>query len=92
MFGKINLRRRTREAQYVLIWHKGGYISGTDWSIARRYCKVKHLILGLVKIKGRAQSVYSFKVNGQWKPQGTITDTGSYDCNRKAAYRDSGKA
>ena len=88
MFGKINSRRKTKEAQYVLMWHKGGYISGTDWSIARKYCKVKRLILGIVKIEGRAQLVYSFKLNGRWSPQGTIDDTGDYDSNRRAAFKD----
>lgn len=88
MFGKINSRRKTKEAQYVLMWHKGGYISGSDWSIARKYCKVKHLILGLMKIEGRAQMVYSFTLNGRWSPHGTIDDTGNYESNRRAAFRD----
>ena len=88
MFGKINSRRKTNEAQYVLMWHKGGYISGTDWSIARKYCKVKRLIMGLVKIEGRAQMVYSFKLNGRWSPHGSIDDTGDYESNRRAAFRD----
>ncbi len=88
MFRNINSLRKTKEPHYVLIWHKGGYICGTDWSIARKYCKVKRLILGIVKIEGRAQLVYSFKLNGRWSPQGTIDDTGDYDNNRRAAFKD----
>ena len=84
---KINSRKKLSDNQFVLIWHRGGYLSGSDWSIARKYCKSKHLILGLVKIEGRAQFVYSFKVNGKWLPQGTIDDTGDYDANRRAALR-----
>ena len=88
MFAKINSRRKAKEPQYVLMWHKGGYICGTDWSIARKYCKVKRLIMGLVKIEGRAQMVYSFKLNDRWSPQGTIEDTGDYENNRRAAFKD----
>lgn len=85
---KISFRRKSATNQFVLIWHRGGYISGSDWSIARKYCKSKHLILGIVKIEGRNQFVYSFKVNGKWLPQGTIEDTGDYDANRRAAFKD----
>ena len=84
---KINSRRKSATNQFVLIWHRGGYLSGSDWSIARKYCKSKRLILGLVKLEGRAEFVYSFKVKGRWLPQGTIDDTGDYENNRRAALR-----
>lgn len=85
---KINSRKKLSDNHFVLVWHKGGYINGSEWRIARKYSKAKRLILGLVKIEGRNQFVYSLKVNGRWLPQGTIDDTGDYDNNRKAAYKD----
>ena len=85
---KVTFRKKSANNHFMLVWHKGGYISGSEWSIARKYCKAKRLILGLVKIEGRNQFVYSLKVNGRWLPQGTIDDTGDYDNNRKAAYKD----
>ena len=48
----------------------------------------EELILGLLKLNGGCKLVYSLKLNGYWKPQGTITDTGSTRGNRRAAYRD----
>lgn len=73
---------------YALIWKDGKYSVGDAGTIAKAYCKTKRLNLGLLRLKGNTHLVYSLKANGQWKPQGTITDTGSYEGNRRAAFRD----
>ena len=49
---KVTFRKKSANNHFMLVWHKGGYISGSEWSIARKYCKAKRLILGLVKIEG----------------------------------------
>ena len=76
------------EQKYALIWNNGKYSVGDASTIAKAYCNTKRLILGLLRLKGSNKLIYSLKLNGQWKPQGTINDTGSYDNNRKAALRD----
>lgn len=76
------------EQHYALIWKSGKYSVGNAETIAKAYCKTKRVILGLLRLNGSNKLVYSLKLNGQWKPQGTITDTGSYEGNRKAAFRD----
>ncbi len=86
MSGKIKMHSK-RADKFVLIWHKGGYISGFDWVVSSNYCRSKNLILGLVKIEGRAKLLYSFKIGGIWEPQGIIDDTGDYEKNRKAAFK-----
>lgn len=77
-----------RYQHYALIWKNGKYSVGSAETIAKAYCKTKRLILGLLRLNGSNQLVYSLKLNGQWKPQGTIIDTGSYEGNRKSALRD----
>lgn len=76
------------EQKYALIWNNGKYSVGDASTIAKAYCKTKRLILGLLRLKGSNKLIYSLKLNGQWEPQGTINDTGSYENNRKAAFRD----
>ena len=76
------------EQHYAFIWKNGKYSVGNAETIAKAYCKTKRLILGLLRLNGGSKFVYSIKLNGQWRPQGTITDTGSYEGNRRAAFRD----
>ena len=73
---------------YAIIWRDGKYSVGEDHVIAKSYCKRKRLTLGLLRLNGSSRVVYSFKVNGRWKPQGTIIDTNDYDNNRRAAFKD----
>ena len=77
-----------QEHKYALIWNNGKYSVGDESSIARAYCKTKRLILGLLKLNGHNRLVYSLKINGQWKPQGTISNMGNNEANRRAAFRD----
>ena len=77
-----------QEHKYALIWKNGKYSVGDESSIARAYCKTKRLILGLLKLNGHNRLVYSLKINGQWKPQGTISNMGNNEANRRAAFRD----
>ena len=77
-----------QEHKYALIWKNGKYSVGDESSIARAYCKTKRLILGLLKLNGHNRLVYSLKINGQWKPQGTISNRGNNEANRRAAFRD----
>ncbi len=76
------------EQHYALIWRNGKYSVGNAETIAKAYCKTKRLILGLLRFNGGNKFVYSIKLNGQWRPQGTISDTRSHEANRRAAYRD----
>ena len=76
------------EQKYAIIWKNGRYSVGSEETIAKAYCKTKRLILGLLRLNGSSKLVYSLKLNGHWRPQGTISDTGSYECNRRAAYSD----
>ena len=73
---------------YALIWKRGKYSVGNAETIAKAYCKTKKLILGLLRLNGGSKFVYSIKLSWQWRPQGTITDTGSHEGNRRAAFRD----
>lgn len=78
-----------RYKHYALIWNNGACSVGEDFKIAEAYCRKKHIHFGLLRINGGGNRlVYSLKLNGQWRPQGTITDTGSYEGNRRAAFRD----
>ena len=77
-----------QEHKYALIWKNVKYSVGDESSIARAYCKTKRLILGLLKLNGHNRLVYSLKINGQWKPQGTISNMGNNEANRRAAFRD----
>ena len=77
-----------QEQKYALIWKDGKYSVGDESTIAREYCKTKRLILGLLKLNGHNRLVYSLKINGQWKPQGTISNMGNNEANRRAAFRD----
>lgn len=76
------------EQHYALVWKNGKYSLGSAETIAKEYCKTKKLIFGLLRLNGSNRLIYSIKLNGKWKPQGSINDTGSYENNRKAALRD----
>lgn len=80
--------KRKNISRFALIWQDGSFSFGEDFSIAKSYCKRKKLILGLLKLHNRNNLVYSLKIGGQWIQQGTITDSGNIEENRKAAFRD----
>lgn len=77
-----------KNKHYALIWDNGACSVGEDFKIAEAYCRKKRIHFGLLRLNGGNRLVYSLKLNGQWRPQGTITDTGSYEGNRRTAFRD----
>lgn len=82
-------KKKNVSKKFALIWKNGGYIVGEDFIVARKYCKVKHLILGLVKLEKHNKIVYSFRAlnNFNWRPFGTINDSGDEIRNRENAFK-----
>ena len=82
-------KKRNVSKQFALVWKNGGYIVGEDFIVARRYCKAKRLILGLMKLERKNKVVYSFRVQNDftWQPFGTINNTGDECLNREQAFK-----
>lgn len=83
-------KKKNVSKKFALVWKSGGYIVGEDFIVARKYCKTKHLILGLMILEKHNKVVYSFRVqnNFNWRPFGTINNTGNECLNRKNAFKD----
>ena len=82
-------KKRNVSKQFALVWKNGDYIVGEDFIVARRYCKAKRLILGLMKLERKNKVVYSFRVQNDynWRPFGTINNAGNETINRTNAFR-----